>query len=40
VIGGVLLIVAGVLFALITIVVTAVRRGNARRRQIAAAFRP
>lgn len=39
-VGGILLMVAGGLFALVTIIVTAVRRGNARRRQLAAAFRP
>lgn len=40
VLGGIGLIVVGGLFALITIIVTAVRRGNARRRQFAATFRP
>lgn len=37
---GILLMVVGGLFALITIIVTAVRRGKARRRQMAAAYRP
>lgn len=40
VLGGIGLIVAGGLFALITIIVTAVRRGSARRRQLATTFQP
>lgn len=39
-VGGILLMVAGGLFALVTIIVTAVRRGNARRRQLAAVYGP
>jgi hypothetical protein len=40
VVGGILLIVAGGLFGLITIIVTAVRRGSAKRRQLAAPVPP